>query len=159
MVVLVKSYGNGLTRIGIMPYWLTTAHWRVQYPEDLYCRTEITMKAIQATSTPEDDLRFCPSWSAANKKGRPKKNERIKSVMDHIEEAATKKRKRRVKYFCKICHKFNHNTQDCWKNPENKATNMQGSTDVGDGGDDVVIGDVGDGGDGDDGGDGEIGTA
>jgi len=69
-----------------------------------------------------------------------------------------KKRKRRVKYFCKICHKFNHNTQDCWKNPENKATNTQGSTDVGDGGDDV-IGDVGDGGDGKDGGDGEIGTA
>jgi hypothetical protein len=27
MVVFVKSYdGNGLTRIGIMPYWLTTAH-------------------------------------------------------------------------------------------------------------------------------------
>ena len=27
MVVLVKSYGNELTRVGIMPYWLTTAHW------------------------------------------------------------------------------------------------------------------------------------
>jgi len=151
----VKSYGNGLTRIGIMPYWLTTAHWRVQYPEDLYCRTEIRMKAIQAMSTAEDDLRFCPSWSAANKKGRPKKNERIKSVMDHIEEAATKKRRRRVKYFCKICHMFNHNTQDCWKNPNNQATTTQGSTDVGDGGDD----EIGDGGDGGDGADGEIGTA
>jgi hypothetical protein len=101
MVVLVKSYGNSFTRIGIMPYWLTTAHWRVQYPEDLYCRTDITMKAIQAMSTPEDDLRFCPSWSAVNKKGRPKKNERIKSVMDHIEESAKKKRRRTVKYFCK----------------------------------------------------------
>jgi hypothetical protein len=43
MVVFVKSYaGNGLTRIGIMPYWLTTAHWRAQYPENLYCRTEIS---------------------------------------------------------------------------------------------------------------------
>ena len=120
MVVLVKSYpGNGLSRIGIMPYWLTTAHWRVQYPENLYCRTEITMKSIQAMSTPEDDLPFCPSWSAANKKGCPKKNERIKSVMDHIEESAKKKRKRKVKYFCKICHRFNHNTQDCWKNTKN----------------------------------------
>ena len=28
MVILVKSYpGNELSRIGIMPYWLTTAHW------------------------------------------------------------------------------------------------------------------------------------
>ena len=137
MVVLVKSYpGNGLSRIGIMPYWLTTAHWRVQYPENLYCRTEITMKSIQAMSTPEDDLPFCPSWSAANKKGRPKKNERIKSVMDHIEESAKKKRKRKVKYFCKICHRFNHNTQDCWKNTKNQSTTTtQVSADVGDGGD------------------------
>ncbi len=112
------------------------------------------MKSIQALSTPEDDLRFCPSWSAANKKGCPKKNERIKSVMDHIEESAKKKRKRREKCFCKIYHnhKFNHNTQDCWKNPNNESTTTQGSADVGDGGY-GEIGDVGDGGDG------EIGTA
>ena len=32
--------------------------------------------------------------------------------MDHIKESAKKKWKRRVRYFCKICHKFNHNTQD-----------------------------------------------
>jgi hypothetical protein len=114
MVILVKSYaGNGLTRIGIMPYWLTTAHWRAQYPENLYCRTEITMKSVHVMSNPEDDLRFCPSWLAAKKKGHTKKNTRIKSVMDHIEESAKKKQKRRVSYFCKICHKFNHNTQDC----------------------------------------------
>jgi hypothetical protein len=85
MVIFVKSF-HGLTRIGIMPYWLTTAHWRAQYPENLYCRTDISMKSVQAMSNPEDGIRFCPSWLAANKKGRPKKNERIKSVMDHIEE-------------------------------------------------------------------------
>ena len=129
MVVLVKSY-HGLTRIGIMPYWLTTAHWQAQYPENLYCRTDISMKSVQVMSNPEDDIRFCPSWSVANKKGHPKKNKRIKSVMDHIEESAKKKRKRRVRYFCKICQKFNHNTQDCWKNPNT----TQGSADVGDGG-------------------------
>jgi hypothetical protein len=80
-----------------MPYWLTTAHWQAQYPENLYCRTEITMKSVQAMSNPEDDLRFCPSWSGAKKKGRPKKNERIKSVMDHIKESTKKKRKRQVR--------------------------------------------------------------
>ena len=130
MVVLVKSF-HGLTRIGIMPYWFTTAHWRAQYPENLYCRTDFSMKSVQAMSNPEDDIRFCPSWSVAKKKGRPKKNKRIKSVMDHIEESANKKkRKRRVRYFCKICQKFNQNTQDCWKNPNT----TQGSADVGDGG-------------------------
>ena len=88
------------------------------------------MKSVQAMSNPEDDIRFCPSWSEANKKGRPKKNKRIKSVMDHIEESANKKKqKRRVRYFCKICQKFSHNTQDCWKNPNN----TQDNADVGDG--------------------------
>jgi hypothetical protein len=133
MVILVKSY-NGLTRIGIMPYWLTTAHWQAQYPENLYCRTYISMKSVQAMSNPEGDICLCPSWSAASKKGRPKKNERIKSVMDHIKESAKKKQKRRVRYFCKICQKFNHNTQDCWKNPKNQLNTTQGSADVGDGG-------------------------
>jgi len=133
MVVLVKTY-HGLTRIGIMPYWLTTAHWRAQYPENLYCRTNILMKSVQRISNPEDDIRFGPSWLAANKKGRPKKNKRIKSVMDHIKESAKKKRKRRVRYFCKICQKFNHNTQDCWKYPNNQSNTAQGSADVGDGG-------------------------
>ena len=85
MVVLVKSY-HGLTRIGMLPYWLTTAHWRAQYPENLYCRSDILMKSVQTMSNPEDDIRFCPSWLAANKKGCPKKNKHIKSVMDHIEE-------------------------------------------------------------------------
>jgi len=51
--------------------------------------------------------------------------------MDHIEESAKKKRKRRVRYFCKICHKFNHNTQDCWKNPNNLSKTTQCSADVG----------------------------
>ena len=41
----------------------------------------------------------------------------------------------RVRYFCKICHKFNHNTQDCWKNPNNQSKTTQGSADVGDCGD------------------------
>ena len=98
------------------------------------------MKSVQTMSNPEDDLRFCPSWSAANKKGRPKKNERIKSVIDHIKESAKKKRKRRVRYFRKICQKFNHNTRDCWKNLNNQSNTTQGSADVGDGGEEGEIG-------------------
>ena len=52
--------------------------------------------------------------------------------MDHIKESAKKKQKRRERYFCKICQKFNHNTQDCWKNPKNQSNAIQGSADVGD---------------------------
>jgi hypothetical protein len=106
--------------------------WQAQYPENLYYRTDILMKSVQTMSNLEDDIRSCPSWSAANKKECPKKNERIKSVMDHIKESAKKKQKRRERYFCKICQKFNHNTQDCWKNPKNQSNAIQGSADVGD---------------------------
>ena len=85
--------------------------------------------------TPQDDLHFCLAWPVANKKRRPKKKECIKSVMDHIKESAKKKRKRREKLFCKICHTFNHNTKDCWKNPTNQSKLMMDSGDVGEGGD------------------------
>ena len=39
--------------------------------------------------------------------------------MDHIKVASNKKRKRRVKMFCKICEKWNHTTLQCFKNPYN----------------------------------------
>ena len=39
--------------------------------------------------------------------------------MDHIEVASNKKRKSRVKMFCKICEKWNHNTLQCFKKPNN----------------------------------------
>ncbi len=59
MVVVVKSATtDGLSRIGIMPYWWITAHWRTQsYPENAYCRTKITIEGVKATSKPEDDIR------------------------------------------------------------------------------------------------------
>jgi hypothetical protein len=37
----------------------------------------------------------------------------IRYLSQHIGESAKKKRKRRVKLFCTICQKFNHNTKDC----------------------------------------------
>ncbi len=78
------------------------------------------MNAIKATSNPEDDLRYCPAWTAGNKKGQPKKNTRQKSVVDLIEESSNKTHKWRRKMFCSICQKFNHTTEDCFKNPANQ---------------------------------------
>ena len=42
--------------------------------------------------------------------------------MDHI-KASDKKRKRRVKMFCKICEKWNHTTLQYFKNPNNCKLN------------------------------------
>ncbi len=68
----------------------------------------------------DDTVRYCPDWSAANKSGRRKNSDKQLTVSERIELAsASKKRKRRAKLYCKICHKFNHNTADCFKNPIN----------------------------------------
>jgi hypothetical protein len=55
------------------------------------------------------------------KKGPPKNHVRKKGISDHIKESATKNCKRQVWMFCKLCRKFNHNTDDCFKNPMNKG--------------------------------------
>ncbi len=122
MVAIVKaSKIKGLSPIQIMPYWLTTAHWQeAQYTADVYCRTDVLMNTLKAISNPEDDLCYCPAWTAGNKKGRPKTNIHQKSVIDHIEELSNKKHKQRRKMFCNICQKFNHTTADCFKNPANQ---------------------------------------
>ena len=58
-----------------------------------------------------------------------KKNVCEKSVMDHIEEAAKEKHKRRAWMFCKICHKLNHETDQCMKNPMNQVNIFEGVLD------------------------------
>jgi hypothetical protein len=94
-----------------MPYCLTSAHWRAQYAADVYCRTDVLINAIKTTSNPEDDLHYCPAWTAENKKGWPKKNICQTSVIDLIEESSSNKRKRRRKMFCNIFQRFNHTTE------------------------------------------------
>ena len=116
VVVAMSSKIDGLTRIYIMPYyWWTTAHWRDQYPMDVNCPTDISLNTVKTSAPANDKLRYCPAWLAARKKGRPKMDVREKSVMDLIEESAKKKKRtRRIKLFCNICFKHNHNTVDCY---------------------------------------------
>ena len=87
---------------------------------EVNCPTIESIQAVRETSTKDELLRNCPLWTAARKKGRPKENEREKSVADHIAESG-KKRKRKKRLFCRICHKFDHNTNDCFKNPAKSA--------------------------------------
>ena len=70
----------------------------------------------QETHARDELLRYCPVWSAAAKKGCPKKDERCKTIMDHIEESAKEKHNRINRMYCSICEKFIHNTKDCYKN-------------------------------------------
>jgi len=120
MVVVAKSCViEGLSRIQIMPYWLTTAHWRAQYPLELDCKANVTIASFKESHSPDVSLHYCPSWVGSKKKGRPKSGGREKSVTDHVRESGKKSRNRRVRMFCTLCQKFNHDTKDCFKNPLN----------------------------------------
>ena len=105
------------TRLSVMPFWLSTEHWRKQYPKELTCNGSVNIRLVMSKYNQEDDIRYCPEWMAGNKAGRPKKNmERAPGVIDRIQSSARKKRR---KMFCSICNKFNHNTADCYQNPTN----------------------------------------
>ncbi len=41
--------------------------------------------------------------------------------MDHIKTSSSKKQKRQKKMYCEICEKWNHTTEQCWKNPINRS--------------------------------------
>ncbi len=75
-------------------------------------------------SSRDKTLQFLTSFPGrCNMQGRsgPKKNVCKKSVKDHIEEAAKKKRKMRAWMFCKTCPKFNHDTDQWMRNPMNQV--------------------------------------
>ena len=90
--------------------------WCNQFPIETTMRSDISMNAIKTRHARDELLRYCPIWSAAAKKGCPKKHDRRKTILDHIEESAKKKHKRTNRMFCSLCEKFNHNTKDCYKN-------------------------------------------
>ena len=117
MVVLAKGGqidDRGFTRVSVMPNWLTTSIWSSRFPEDSICRGDISMQSVKSKYTPDDQIRYCPDWAAPKKAGRPKKDAKRKlGVMDEVAK------KRRKTLWCEICHKFNHNTNDCFKNPSN----------------------------------------
>jgi hypothetical protein len=94
-MVAVSKLGriNGLTRTAVMPHWYTTAQWCNRFPKNTYINTHQALQLIKATSTPHDELCYCTNWLGPQKKGRPKKDKRRKSIADHIEQSAKKKRR------------------------------------------------------------------
>ena len=52
-----------------------------------------------------------------------------KSVVDHIKELSQKKRGRRTKLYCRICHRFEHNMADCFQYLANQQSTWEEETD------------------------------
>jgi hypothetical protein len=92
-MVAISKLGriNGLSRIVIMPHWHMTEQWHNQFLEDTFINAHKTLKPIKANLTPQDDIHYCRTWVASEKKGHLKKETRRKSIADHTEQSAKKK--------------------------------------------------------------------
>ncbi len=86
MAAIVKSSRiPSLTRVNMMPCWWTCKKWQLQFPleeEEAVCT--VTLENIKATKNRDKLIRYCRTWSAPNKPGRPKKNERRKSGIEIV---------------------------------------------------------------------------
>jgi hypothetical protein len=118
--VVVSSRIDVLSRYNVMPFWWTRAQWQAQFPRESVAVCHANMEVIMADYEPDDNNRYCPSWSAPNKAGRPPKGKRRLSA---IEVAQGKKRsapKKPLTRFCQICRGFSHRATDCWLQEKNK---------------------------------------
>jgi hypothetical protein len=115
--VVCTSRIAGLSRQNIMPFWWTTTQWQEQFPLDVRAQFYTNMDVIRDTYKADDSMRYCPSWSAPNKAGRPSKGKRKLSALEKAQ--GKKKKPKPLTRFCQICRGFSHQTIDCWHQERN----------------------------------------
>jgi len=124
--VVATSRIPGLTRENIMPYWWRTEQWQLQFPDDVTAECNVSMETIQEDGTPNTNVKYCPSWSGPNKAGRPKKNERKKSVLEKAGVRKATKTRNVIMKFCQICHRSSHVANHCWELEKNADVRPDG---------------------------------
>ncbi len=78
-----------------MPYWYTRAQWQLQYPKDMVYKSDITWAHIKTSgSCPDILMKYCPSWAAPKKKGRPKKDARKLGIVDYVKQGVAKRHRK-----------------------------------------------------------------
>jgi hypothetical protein len=118
--VVVSSRIPQLTRANIMPYWWRTDHLRLQFPKDVLAACNLSIETIREDGIANPNVMYCPAWSAPNKSGRPKKNERRKSVLEKAGvKTVSKKPIKPIMRFCQVCHKSSHIANECWELEKN----------------------------------------
>ena len=77
-----------------MPFWYTCAQWQLQYPKDVVYKSDMTWANVMKSAEPDLLMKYCPSWAAAKKKGRPKKDARKLGIADYVKQGVAKKRRK-----------------------------------------------------------------
>jgi len=52
---------------------------------------DITWANIKKSAAPDILMKYCPSWAAAKKKGRPKKDTRKLEIVDYVNQGVAKR--------------------------------------------------------------------
>jgi hypothetical protein len=110
--LVVSSRILDLTQHNIMPYWWTTAQWKKQFPLATGAHCNNNMATIRDDHVPSGNYRYCPDWSAPNKAGRLKKNERRKSVLETAGVKRGPKVAKRMMVYCQVCLSISHATNN-----------------------------------------------
>jgi hypothetical protein len=120
-----------------MLYWWTTDQWKRQFPLNMVANCNTNMAMIRDDHEPSGNYRYCPDWSAPNKAGRPKKNERRKSVLETAGGKRGRKAAKRMTVFCQVCISISHATNNCWElekncksRPAKWRSKLQGGFDI-----------------------------
>ena len=130
-VALSSRLRPQITPMSIMPYWWGREQWRRQFPDDVFADFPSSMKSIKDGKIPDPSYRYCPDWTAPNKSGRPKKNDRRKSGIEMAMENKKGDRKKSVKRIrCQICGKWNHETNDCFILTRHQKNNSVGEEQI-----------------------------
>ena len=94
MAVVKSKQVPYLTPTNVMPYCWSTAIWRKQFPTNGKICCNIDMEYLKTKYEPNEKLRFMPDFVGKRKRGRPKKQSRMKSA---LETALQKKKKKKGK--------------------------------------------------------------
>ena len=95
MVAIVKA-GKipNMSRVSLMPFWYTREQWKLQFPKEFVYRADMTWDNIRKSDRMDERMKYCPSWVAPKKKGRPKKEVRKLGIADHVQQAVAKRRRK-----------------------------------------------------------------
>jgi len=124
--LVISSKIPMLTRENIMPYWWRTDHLQLQFPKDVTVECNVSMETIREDGIQNPNKRYCPSWSAPNKSGRPKKTERRKSVLEKAGVTKVAKKPKLMMTFCQLCHGGSHVANECWELEKNSEKRPEG---------------------------------
>jgi hypothetical protein len=102
MAVVKSGRAAGLTMQNVIPALWRTTTWQGQIPEEGVVHVSFDIRYLQDKYLPNNTVRYCPDFVAANKSGHPKKNRHRKSASEQALEANNKKRKRVKKNSKKI---------------------------------------------------------